>query len=131
VDVRDLSVDFRVHARDWRAKPQLLRAVDGVSFGIARRETLALVGESGCGKTTVGRTLVRLYAPTEGSVVFDGVDLAGLSGGSLRRWRRRAQMIFQDPYASLNARMKVEEAIQEPLRAHRVGTRTERRRRVR
>jgi oligopeptide/dipeptide ABC transporter ATP-binding protein len=131
VSLRGLSVDFRVSVRDWRSRPQLLRAVDNVSFDIARRETLALVGESGSGKTTIGRTLLRLYTPSEGSVHFDGVDLARLSGGALRRWRRRAQMIFQDPLASLNARMAVGDIIREPLRAHRISSRQDQRDRVR
>jgi oligopeptide/dipeptide ABC transporter ATP-binding protein len=131
VEVERLSVDFRVAARDWGTRRHKLRAVDGVSFDILRGETLALVGESGCGKTTIGRTMLRLYEPSEGSVRFDGILLTELSGSELRRFRRRAQMIFQDPYASLNPRMKVEEIVAEPLRAHRVGSRLERRERVR
>ena len=130
VEVRGLCVEFKVSARDWLASSQKLRAVDRVSFDVARGETFALVGESGCGKTTLGRTMVCLYEPVEGQVIFDGVDLAGLHGAGLRRFRRRAQMIFQDPYASLNPRMKVEDVIAEPLRAHRVGSRSERRDRV-
>jgi oligopeptide transport system ATP-binding protein len=130
VEARELVVEFRVSARDWRAKTQRLRAVDGASFDVWRGETLALVGESGCGKTTLGRTLLRLYEPAEGTVRFDGVDLASLSGEGLRAFRRRAQMIFQDPYASLNPRMKVEEVIAEPLRAHGAGSRAERAARV-
>jgi peptide/nickel transport system ATP-binding protein len=130
VKVRDLTVDFRVSARDWRATTATLRAVDKVSFSLVRGETLALVGESGCGKTTVGRTLIRLYEPTEGAIVFDGVDIAGLRGRELQTFRRRAQMVFQDPYASLDPRMKVEEIVAEPLRAHRLGGRGERRERV-
>jgi oligopeptide transport system ATP-binding protein len=131
VEVRSLSVDFRVAAREWRARAQRLRAVDGVSFDLLRGETLALVGESGCGKTTIGRTLLRLYEPSGGEIIFDGADLARLSGQELRAFRRRAQMIFQDPYASLNPRMKVEEVIAEPLRAHGIGSRSARRARVR
>jgi oligopeptide transport system ATP-binding protein len=131
VEARGLTVEFRVSARDWRAKTQKLRAVEDASFDVRRGETLALVGESGCGKTTLGRTLLRLYEPAAGSVVFDGVDLASLSGDALRAFRRRAQMIFQDPYASLNPRMKVEEVIAEPLRAHGIGSRAERSARVR
>jgi oligopeptide transport system ATP-binding protein len=130
VEVRDVTVEFQVSARDWRAKTQRLRAVDRVSFDLQPGETLALVGESGCGKTTIGRTLLRLYEPVEGEIVFDGLNLASLRGDEVRRFRRRAQMIFQDPYASLNPRMKVEEVIAEPLRAHGVGTRAERRARV-
>ena len=100
-------------------KPRLLlHAVDGVSFTIARGETLALVGESGCGKSTVARMLVGLYRPTRGSVRIDGHDLAELSGPSGQALRRRIQMIFQDPYASLNPRWKVAEIIAEPIRVH-------------
>jgi oligopeptide/dipeptide ABC transporter ATP-binding protein len=131
VEVDGLSVEFKVSARDWRATTQRLRAVDGVTFDIRRGETLALVGESGCGKTTVGRALLRLYDPHEGRIRFDGVDITTLSGGELKSFRRRAQMIFQDPYASLNPRMKVEEIVAEPLRAHGVGKSGARRERVR
>jgi oligopeptide/dipeptide ABC transporter ATP-binding protein len=131
VEAQGLTVEFRVSARDWRATSQRLRAVDQVSFDIDRGETLALVGESGCGKTTVGRTLLRLYEPDEGRVLFDGEDLASFSGQRLKAFRRRAQMIFQDPYASLNPRMKVEEVVAEPLRAHGVRSAAERRQRVR
>jgi peptide/nickel transport system ATP-binding protein len=131
VDVRGLSVDFRVSARDWRASTVRLRAVDDVSLHIDRGETLSLVGESGCGKTTVGRTLLRLHTPSAGTVRFDGADVAALSGRELRAFRRRTQMIFQDPYASLDPRMKVEDIVAEPLRAHRAGGRAERRERVR
>jgi oligopeptide transport system ATP-binding protein len=131
VRAEDVTVEFRVSARDWRATSQRLRAVDGTSFHMQRGETLALVGESGCGKTTMGRTLLRLYEPTAGRVFFEGEDISKLSGERLQAFRRRAQMIFQDPYASLNPRMKVEEVIAEPLRAHRLGNRAERRMRVR
>jgi len=130
VAVEDLAVEFRVSARDWRAGSQRLRAVDGVSFALARGETLALVGESGCGKTTIGRTLLRLYEPVEGRVLFHGADVKSFHGGELKRFQSRVQMIFQDPYASLNPRMKVGEVIGEPLRAHGVAG-DERRRRVR
>nr|WP_259374264.1 oligopeptide/dipeptide ABC transporter ATP-binding protein [Calidifontimicrobium sp. SYSU G02091] len=101
-----------------RKPRQFVHAVDGVSFAIARGRTLALVGESGCGKSTVARLLVGLYAPTRGSVHFDGADTASLDGAALRALRRRMQMIFQDPYASLNPRWKVLDIVAEPLREH-------------
>ena len=99
-----------------------VRAVDGVSFDLPRGETLGLVGESGCGKSTTGRAIVRLYQPTAGSIVFDGVDIASYEGQALQRMRRRMQMIFQDPYASLNPRMTVGSIVREPLDVHGVGT---------
>ena len=117
VSVKDLKVHFPSET-GWGRRGNPIRAVDGVSFEIKRGETLGLVGESGCGKTTVGRTVLRLYDPTEGSIVFDGVDIAGLSGKELRRIRRRMQMVFQDPYSSLNPRQNVGNAISEPLRVH-------------
>jgi oligopeptide/dipeptide ABC transporter ATP-binding protein len=108
-----------------------VRAVDGVSFTVKRGETLGLVGESGCGKSTTGRAIVRLYDPTEGRIVFDGVDVAGLKGRELTRMRRRMQMIFQDPYSSLDPRQTAGGTISEPLEIHGVGNAKERRERVR
>ncbi|WP_322805497.1 dipeptide ABC transporter ATP-binding protein [Thermanaerothrix sp.] len=98
-----------------------VHAVDGLTFDVYKGETLGLVGESGCGKSTTGRTILQLYRPTSGSVHFEGVDLVKLKGEELRRMRRRMQMIFQDPYASLNPRMTVGEIIGEPLIIHNVA----------
>jgi oligopeptide transport system ATP-binding protein len=99
-----------------------VRAVDDISFDIHKGETLGLVGESGCGKSTTGRTILQLYRPTSGKVQFDGVNLVTLKGEDLRKMRRKMQMIFQDPYASLNPRMPVGEIIGEPLIVHHVAS---------
>ena len=123
LQVEDLAKVFDVSA-PWlnrvleRRPRQFVHAVDGVSFAIERGKTLALVGESGCGKSTVARLLVGLYAPTRGTVRFDGTDTRSLDGAALRTLRRRMQMIFQDPYASLNPRWKVLDIVAEPIREH-------------
>ena len=115
VETRNLKMYFPV-GRTLSGKPRrLLKAVDDVSFAILPGQTFGLVGESGCGKTTVGRSIVRLYTPTGGEVLFDGQDIAKLNEKQLVPYRRRMQMIFQDPYASLNPRMTVSSIIAEPL----------------
>ncbi|MFZ4757550.1 MAG: ABC transporter ATP-binding protein [Burkholderiaceae bacterium] len=125
VVVEDVAKSFDV-SPPWlnrvieRTPRTLLRAVDGVSFEIARGETLALVGESGCGKSTVARLLVGLYTPSRGRVSFEGTDLAELGTAAGRGLRAKLQMIFQDPYASLNPRWKVADIIAEPIRVHRL-----------
>ena len=108
-----------------------LRAVDGVSFEIAKGETVGLVGESGCGKSTLGKSIIRLVEPKAGSIRFDGTELTGLSSGALRPLRRRLQMVFQDPFGSLNPRHSVEEILTGPLAVHGIATRRERRDKVR
>jgi peptide/nickel transport system ATP-binding protein len=126
VEARDLRVWFPIksgivldrHVGD-------VKAVDGVNLKIWRGETLGLVGESGCGKTTVGRTLLRLYEPTSGQILFDEREITRLSDGQMRPLRRRMQMIFQDPYASLNPRHSIGKIVGEPLRVHGVASRGE------
>ncbi len=119
VNVRDLKMYFPVTAGlIFQRKIADVKAVDGISFEVKRGETLGLVGESGCGKSTTGRAILQLYQPTAGSVDFGGTELTKLKGNNLRRMRRKMQMIFQDPYASLNPRMSVGSIIGEPLQIH-------------
>lgn len=122
LDVDGLEVHYPVYKGAFlKRQVAAVRAVDGVSFSVARGETLGLVGESGCGKSTTGRALLRLAKATGGRVDFQGEDLLALEGEALRRRRRDIQMIFQDPYGSLNPRMTVADIVAEPLRAHGLG----------
>jgi len=121
LQVDDLMMHFPIYRGVIQRQVGAVRAVDGVSFNIKRGETLGLVGESGCGKSTTGRTILQLYRPTSGSVHFENIDLVHLKGEELRKIRRKMQMIFQDPYASLNPRMTVADIVGEPLIVHDVA----------
>ena len=121
LEVRNLKVHFPVTHGVFSRSQDVVRAVDDVSLAIAPGETVGLVGESGCGKTTLGRAVVRLIEPTSGKVLFDGEDIAGLTGSTLRARRRNFQMIFQDPYGSLDPRMTVTRIIGEALDIHRLA----------
>jgi oligopeptide/dipeptide ABC transporter ATP-binding protein len=118
VQVRDLVKEFELRRGSWRSSGGTVQAVSGVSFDISAGEALSLVGESGCGKTTTAWCVLRLIEPSSGSVKFDGTELTALSSRELRGARRRFQIVFQDPYASLNPRMTVGEIIAEPLLVH-------------
>lgn len=118
LEIQNLKVHFPVRPGLFRRATEFVRAVDGVSFALAPGETLGLVGESGCGKTTLGRAIVRLVAPTAGRVLFEGEDLAKLNGAALRVRRRKLQMIFQDPFGSLNPRSTVADIVGEALDLH-------------
>jgi oligopeptide/dipeptide ABC transporter ATP-binding protein len=126
LEVENLKMHFPIHGGILRRKVGWVYAVDGVSLKVGEGETLGLVGESGCGKTTVGRTIARLYKPTAGKVKFDGKNLAHLNHRELREVRRDLQMIFQDPFESLNSRHTVQEILQEPFVIHKIGARGDR-----
>jgi oligopeptide transport system ATP-binding protein len=122
LQVRDLKKHFPIYRGVFQRQVGAVRAVDGITFDVYQGETLGLVGESGCGKSTAGRTILQLYKPTAGSVVFDGVDLVHIKAEEMRQMRRKIQMIFQDPYASLNPRMTVGEIVGEPLMVHNMAS---------
>ncbi len=130
LEVRDLKVHFPVRGGVFLRRVGSVHAVDGVGLQIAEGETLGLVGESGCGKTTLGKAIVRLVDPTSGQIRFCDKDISRLGARGLRPLRRDLQMIFQDPAESLNARMSVRDLLEEPFRIHRLGSSAERRRRV-
>src|SRR6187549_1750017 len=129
VEVRDLVKEFS-RKRGLFAPASVVRAVDGISFTITAGETFGLVGESGSGKTTTGRCILRLIEPTSGEVLFDGRNVLAFSRERLRRARRDMQIVFQDPYSSLNPRMRVRDIVEEPLVIHQLGSADERRARV-
>jgi oligopeptide transport system ATP-binding protein len=131
VDVRDLKMYFPVTA-GFIIQRHIAdnKAIDGITFDIKRGETMGLVGESGCGKSTAGRAILQLYRATAGEIHFDGQDLLQIKGQRLRQYRRRMQMIFQDPYASLNPRMSIRDIVGEPLLVHKLGNSKERAERV-
>jgi oligopeptide/dipeptide ABC transporter ATP-binding protein len=122
LEVRNLVKHFTIGGGIFGGEAAVIKAVDGVSFSIHRGETLGLVGESGCGKTTTGRCILQLEKATSGEILFEGRDLATLPAAELRKVRRRLQVIFQDPYSSLNPRMTVGQIIDEPLAVHRIVT---------
>jgi oligopeptide transport system ATP-binding protein len=129
--IKDLQVYFPITSGlILQRKVADVRAVDGVSFTVRRGETLGLVGESGCGKSTTGKAILQLERPTAGEIDFDGIDLTRVKGGQLRRMRRRMQMIFQDPYASLNPRMSVGSIIGEPISIHKLARGREKKDRI-
>lgn len=131
LQVRNLKKYFPITSGIiFQRQVDAIKAVDGVSFDVFRGETLGLVGESGCGKSTTGRTILQLYKPTAGEVIFENKNLATLPNAEMRKMRRDIQMIFQDPYASLNPRMNVGRIVSEPLIVHNVGSEKERQDRV-
>ncbi len=121
IEVDDLKVHFPIRAGIFQTEIGTVKAVDGITFQVRKGETLGLVGESGCGKSTTGRAMIRLREPTSGSVKFDGIDLGTLKSEELRRMRRRMQIIFQDPYGSLDPRMTVGSIISEPIDTHKLA----------
>jgi len=130
LEVSDLKKYFDVGGSIFKKKKKVLTAVDGLNFQIKRGETFGLVGESGCGKSTTGRTIIKLYRPTGGKIIFDGKDITNLSDKEMLPYRKRMQMIFQDPYASLNGRMTVTDIIGEGIDTHKLYEGKERQERI-
>lgn len=130
IEVKNLSKFFNINKGIFSKNTSYVKAVDDVSFSIKKGETLGLVGESGCGKTTTGRTLLKLYEPTAGEIIYDGKDIAKLNPKDMLPYRRKMQMIFQDPYASLNSRMTVGDIIAEPIEIHKLMNKNEKLERV-
>ncbi|MEA2011452.1 MAG: oligopeptide/dipeptide ABC transporter ATP-binding protein [Actinomycetota bacterium] len=130
VEIRDLVKQFPVKSGLLQRETATVDAVDGVNLDIKKGESIGLVGESGCGKTTLGRMLVRLLEPTSGSITFDGQDITHLKGSDIKPFRKKVQIIFQDPFSSLDPRTQVGDSISEGLRLHGIGNRKERRDRV-
>jgi oligopeptide transport system ATP-binding protein len=130
IEVREVKKYFPIRSGLMQREVARVHAVDGISFAIQPGETLGLVGESGCGKSTLGRTIVRLYEPTAGQIIFQGVPIEGHGARRLRPLRREMQMVFQDPYASLNPRKRVGSIIGDPLKIHHLGDKKERKARV-
>ncbi|MGZ6548453.1 MAG: ATP-binding cassette domain-containing protein, partial [Actinomycetota bacterium] len=130
LDVRHVKKYFPIRRGVLQREVAAVHAVDDVSFAIREGETLGLVGESGCGKSTLGRTIVRLLEPTAGEIVFDGTHIEHLGTRKMRPLRSEIQMVFQDPYASLNPRKRVGTIVSDPMRIHNLGSRAEQKRRV-
>lgn len=130
LEIKNLKKYFPIYGGLMGNKVEHLKAVDGVSFQIRKGETLGLVGESGCGKSTIGRTIIRLYDITDGEIIYDGTELGRLSQKNMRPYRKRMQMIFQDPYASLNSRMTVGDIIGESLDIHGLSQGPDRQKRI-
>ncbi|GGA91185.1 ABC transporter ATP-binding protein [Ornithinibacillus halotolerans] len=130
IEIKDLKKYFSVSRSFFKSSGQEVKAIDGISFNIREGETIGVVGESGCGKSTLGRNIIRLQKPTSGNIVFDGQDITNLSDGKLKSFRRQMQIVFQDPYASLNPKLKIGEIVGEPLRVNKAGSSAERKDKV-